>query len=250
MVDTLGWRMKFGIVTPSANSVVQPEYEAMRPPGVTNNVFRSHVPNPDLTSDADWADIVRKIDAGIEDGVDQAMTCEPDHLILGVSIESVWNGGLAASVRLAERIEKRAGTGIKVTQATEAIPAALKAVGARRVALLTPYFPEAGNQAKGFVEEVGYEVVRIENLKIHRPTAIAAAPADTLRKALTRVDGKDVDAIVQFGANLPMMAIAAEAERWLGKPVIAVNTATYWYALRRNKIADKVHGCGLLLAEH
>jgi maleate isomerase len=36
---------------------------------------------------------------------------------------------------------------------------------------------------------------------------------------------------------------------WLGKPVIAINTATYWHALRQNKIADKIPGLGRLLEE-
>jgi maleate isomerase len=37
------------------------------------------------------------------------------------------------------------------------------------------------------------------------------------------------------------------AEMWLGKPVIAINVATYWHALRARGIADKVAGCGTLL---
>jgi maleate isomerase len=64
------------------------------------------------------------------------------------------------------------------------------------------------------------------------------------------VDGPDVEAIVQFGANLPMAGLAAEAERWLGKPVIAVNVATYWHALRSNGIMDRAHGRGRLFWEH
>jgi maleate isomerase len=44
--------------------------------------------------------------------------------------------------------------------------------------------------------------------------------------------------------------VAAMAEFWLDKPVIAINTATYWYALRQNGIKDKVYGWGSLLAEH
>jgi maleate isomerase len=47
-----------------------------------------------------------------------------------------------------------------------------------------------------------------------------------------------------------MAALAAEAERWLAKPVIAVNVATYWHALRSNGIADTVHGRGRLFWEH
>ena len=55
-------------------------------------------------------------------------------------------------------------------------------------------------------------------------------------------DGDDVDAIVQVGTNLSMVRLAAAAELWLGKPVIAINTATYWHALRQNGIKDKIAG--------
>jgi len=48
---------------------------------------------------------------------------------------------------------------------------------------------------------------------------------------------------------LSMVGLADEAERWLGKPVIAINTATWWMALRENGIEDKVYGCGRLMRE-
>ena len=53
------------------------------------------------------------------------------------------------------------------------------------------------------------------------------------------LDGDDVDAIVQVGTNLSMVRLAAAAEMWLGKPIIAINTATYWHALRANGIKDR-----------
>ena len=67
---------------------------------------------------------------------------------------------------------------------------------------------------------------------------------------MVELDGPDVDAIVQVGTNLAMSALAGIAEFWLDKPVIAINTATYWYALRQNGIEDKLHGFGKLLAEY
>ena len=51
MPDILGWRCKFGVVTPSTNTVVQPEYDDMRPAGVTNHVARMHIPNDPVRSD-------------------------------------------------------------------------------------------------------------------------------------------------------------------------------------------------------
>ena len=41
-----------------------------------------------------------------------------------------------------------------------------------------------------------------------------------------------------------------EAERWLDKPVIAINAAVWWMALRDNGIEDKVFGCGRLLRDY
>lgn len=61
--------------------------------------------------------------------------------------------------------------------------------------------------------------------------------------------GRDVDAILQVGPNLSMVRLAAAAELWLGKPVVAINTATYWHALRANGIMDKIAGFGRLLEE-
>jgi maleate isomerase len=63
------------------------------------------------------------------------------------------------------------------------------------------------------------------------------------------LDGDDVDALLQVGTNLSMIRLAARLEDELGKPVIAVNAATYWHALRANGIEDRVEGFGRLLAE-
>jgi maleate isomerase len=63
------------------------------------------------------------------------------------------------------------------------------------------------------------------------------------------VNDNDVDALVQAGTNLSMVTLADEAECWLGKPVIAINAAIWWIALRDNGVEDKVHGCGRLLRE-
>jgi maleate isomerase len=70
------------------------------------------------------------------------------------------------------------------------------------------------------------------------------------RKAIREIDGDDVDAIVQVGTNLSMIRLAAAAELFLGKPVIAINTATYWHALRACHISDKKAGYGQLMEFH
>jgi maleate isomerase len=95
----------------------------------------------------------------------------------------------------------------------------------------------------------GVTVVRDTPLRCPSWTAIAEVPPTRLRDTVLALDGDDVDAIVQVGTNLSMVRFAAAAELFLGKPVIAINTATYWNALRMNGIMDKKEGFGRLMAE-
>lgn len=249
MTDVLGWRRLFGVVTPSTNTVVQPEYDDMRPAGVTNHISRMHIPDDPVGSDEDFNELIRRIDAALEDAVASVLTCRPHHLILGISAESIWGGASEASRQIAQRVRAQAGD-IPLTQAADAIPAALAAFGGcKRVGLVTPYYPVAHAHLETFFAEFGCEVVCAAHLERGSPTAIAHSSIAQLTEALRRVDGSDVEAIVQFGANLPMVRLAAEAERWLRKPVIAVNAATYWHALRSSGIVDKIDGVGRLFTE-
>ncbi len=65
--------------------------------------------------------------------------------------------------------------------------------------------------------------------------------------ALRQLDGDDVDALVQVGTNLAAIRLCAAAELWFEKPVLAINATTYWDALRRSGIPDRVQGFGTLL---
>ena len=71
-----------------------------------------------------------------------------------------------------------------------------------------------------------------------------------LREGLQQLVDDGADAIIQFGANLPMGRFAGVAEQWLERPVICVNVATYWHALRVNGITDHVGGYGGLMERH
>ena len=127
--------------------------------------------------------------------------------------------------------------------------AALNAFGAKRIAVLTPHQPRGDEMVRAYFVEAGYEVVRLKGLKCPSPTAIAHTPPDEVIRSLLELDGPDVDALVQVGTNLANIENAANAERWLGKPVVAINAVTYWDSLRRLKIEDRIYGCGRILEE-
>jgi maleate isomerase len=248
MTDALGWRKKFGVIAPSTNTIVQPEFDAMAPRGVTNHFARIHIPNNPLRSDRDFEILIETVERELLSAVDRVMTCEPDHLIMGMSSETFW-GGLDGSEKLRERIE--AHSGVEVTMGSDASRQALRRYGdIRRIGVVTPYMPVGDEQVRRFFTECGFEVVHLKGLKCASPVLIAHVGETELRDALREVDGADVEALVQVGTNLAMARLAAAGELWLEKPVVAINTATYWWALRRHGITDQFDGFGSLFAAH
>jgi maleate isomerase len=249
MTDSLGHRAKFAVLAPSTNTSVQPEFDAMRPRGVTNHHSRLIIPDLRVTDDRSFLRMMDAIRGALFPALEAALTCDPDYVVLGMSSETFWDG-LQGSNQLKKKLQKTAKRG--VAMGSDACRAALRAYGRgiRRLGVITPYMPAGDRQVRRFFTECGYEIVNLLGLKCGSPTLIAHETRETLRDAIQRVNRGRVDAVVQVGTNLAMAELAASAEFWLGKPVIAINTATYWYALRDYGIKDKVHGWGSLLSEH
>lgn len=246
MPDALGFRKRIGIVVPSTNTTVQPECEGLRPRGVTNHTARSTIKERPLNTEQAFLDHMSDMREGIATAIDQIMTAGLDHLIVGISLETFW-GGVAAAAKFQDELAQRAGVGISM--GSTASVAALQALGARKIAVLTPHQPRGDDMVRLYLKEAGFDVVRLLGLKCATPRAIAQVPAADIRDALKGLDGPDIDALLQVGTALPTVAIAAEAERWLGKPVLAINAVTYWDALRRCGIEDRVVGYGRILEE-
>lgn len=247
MTDALGWRRKFGVLAPSTNTIVEPDFYRMVVPGVTAHFARIWIRNQNLSSDSAFEELLTQIREEIGYAVQRVMTAEVEYMVMGMSAETFW-GGVEGNRRFIQHIKEISG-GLNVATGAEACERALKLFGARRIAVVTPYQPIGDANVVKFFGEIGFEVVRIKGLRCPTAVSIAHVSEDDLRRTLLELNGDDVDALVQVGTNLSMVGLADEAERWLGKPVIAINAATWWMALRDNGINDKVYGCGRLLRE-
>ncbi|QMW22308.1 maleate cis-trans isomerase family protein [Sandaracinobacteroides saxicola] len=248
MPDSLGWRRKFAVVAPSTNTSVQPEYDSMRPRGVTNHFSRISIPDTRVTDDASFMVMLNNIRNATASAVDVAMSMQPDYLIMGMSAETFWDGADGAEKMHASLTQR---TGVGVAMGSHACDAAFRCFGdVKRISVITPYMPVGDAQVRKFFEDSGYEVMALKGLKSPSPMMIAHESETTLKRAIQEVDDPQVEAIVQCGTNLAFARVAGIAEFWLEKPVIAINTATYWYALRQNGIMDKVDGYGSLLLDY
>ena len=246
--DRLGWRAKFGVIVPSTNTVVEPEFHAMSVPGVTPHMSRIHIRDMHFADDDGMLRLLEQIRGEIGSAVDRVMTAQPDYMVMGMSAETFWDG-LEGNRQFIAQIREHSG-GLDVATGAEGCERALNLFGARRIGVITPYQPIGDENVVRFFSDLGFEVAAIKGLRCPHAIAIAEVTERQLMDAINEVNQPDVDAIVQCGTNLCMSQIADEAERWLDKPVIAINAATWWMALRDNGIEDKVQGFGSLLREH
>lgn len=245
-MDALAWRKKFGVIAPSTNTIVEPDFYRMAVPGVTSHFSRIWIKDQDLSDNAKFEALLEQIRTEIDYSVERVMTAEVDYMVMGMSAETFW-GGVEGNRKFIKEIKELSG--LDVATGAVACERALNLFGAKRIGVVTPYQPIGDENVIKFFSEIGFEVANIKGLKCPTAVAIAHVTEDELRQSLMEVNGDDIDALVQVGTNLSMLGLADEAERWLGKPVIAINAATWWMALRENGIEDKLYGVGRLLRD-
>jgi maleate isomerase len=247
MTNNVGPRAVFGVIVPSTNTVVEHDYWTAGIAGIAYRAGSMHIPNPVMGGDEDFQALLVQIRASIDTAVRDVLTAEPDRLVMGMSAETFW-GGVAGNAAFEQRLRERSG--LPVTTGASSCRAALTELGCRRIAVFSPYQPIADKEVGRFFTEAGFDVTAITGLRCPTAMDIARVPAQRLDEVVGSLDGPDVDAVVQVGTNLSFVAQADRLEAELNKPVIAINAATLWHALREHGMSDQVTGCGRLLREH
>jgi len=247
VTNAVGPRAVFGVIVPSTNTVVEHDYWRAGVEGVAFRAGSMHIPHPVMGDDEGFQALLGQIRASIDTAVRDVLTAEPDRMVMGMSAETFW-GGVEGNAAFEQRLRDR--TGLPVTTGATSCRVALQELGCRRLAVFSPYQPVADREVGRFFTEAGFDVVRITGLRCPTAMDIAKVPDDRLRATVAELDGPDVDAVVQVGTNLSFVRLADALEEELGKPVVAINAATLWHALRDHGLDDQVKGCGQLLREH
>ncbi|MQY26113.1 maleate cis-trans isomerase family protein [Nocardia aurantia] len=247
MTNAVGPRAVFGVIVPSTNTVVEHDYWRSGVPGIAYRAGSMYIPDPVMGNDDDFRALLGQIRASIDTAVRDALTAEPDRMVMGMSAETFW-GGVEGNAAFEQRLRDR--TGLPVTTGASSCRAALRELGCHRIAVFSPYQPVADVEVGRFFTEAGFDVAAITGLRCPTAMDIARVDPDRLRAMVAEIDVPGVEAVVQVGTNLSFVAQADELERELGKPVIAINAATLWYALRDHGFDDRVDGAGTLLRDH
>jgi maleate isomerase len=138
---------------------------------------------------------------------------------------------------------------IPVTNPFSAGLAALRRLGAQRIALLTPYVDEVNQRMRAFIEREGISVPVLGSFNHEDDNEVARISEQSIEDALCELGAHDaVDAAFVACTSLRVAGIVERAEARLGKPVTSSNHALAWHCLRLAGVDDVVPGYGRLFA--
>ena len=247
----IGHRARIGVIIPSTNTSVEYDCQRIIPRGVTWHTSRFMIEDADLSDNESFVRFLEALRETIGASVTSLMTCRPDHVLMGMSAETFW-GGIKGNDGFVDRIQQMVGADTGLTTGANSVLAALDALQVpadqgRNIGVITPYQPVGDTNVRLFFEDAGYHVKHLIGLGCaNAHDAIALIPDHKVMELVRLVDGDDVDAIVQVGTNLSAASIFPVIEKWLCKPLLPINVATIWHALRSCGIRDQYDHLGRL----
>jgi len=123
----------------------------------------------------------------------------------------------------------------------------LRALGARRIGLVSPYSEAVNARARRyFSDKHGIEIAVLEGFAATDSYAIGQLGPENARDAFARIDRPEIDAFAVPGANFPTMASISAWEREFNKPVVTSTQASVW-AMARQLGGERLPGFGRLL---
>ncbi|HET7157723.1 MAG TPA: hypothetical protein VFI62_01925, partial [Burkholderiales bacterium] len=213
---------RIGLLVPSSNTTVEPEFYRALPRSVTLHTARLFLTR--ITPDS-----ILNMVSEMETQARLLASADVDVIVLGATAPSFLNG-LGYDRELITKIQQ--ATGKTATTTSTALVQAINCVGAARIALASAYDEKVNAIAASFLEASGIKVISMRGLALVDNLVVGRLGADTAYDLALQVDHKDADAIVLSCTNWPSMDAIERIERATGKPVISTTQASIWAALR------------------
>ncbi|MCD6503739.1 MAG: aspartate/glutamate racemase family protein [Euryarchaeota archaeon] len=234
-----GWRGRIGIIIPSSNTTMEPEFWIMAPEGVS--VHSSRIALREVTEE----ELMRMHDH-VRDSSRLLSDAKVDVIVFGCTSGS-FIGGLGYDTKITQEIEE--STGIPAVSTSTAVLDALRTINARKIGLATPYIDEVTLKEKEFLEANGFKVVKYKGLGIKENTKIGSLGPEEAYRIAKEVYTQDVDAVFISCTNFRTIEVIDALEEDLKIPIITSNQASMWAALRKIGIRERYSMFGRLLKE-
>jgi maleate isomerase len=183
--------------------------------------------------------------------MEKGMAAAAGLILPGVKLDVVAYGCTSGTVVIGEenvfaRIREARPDVACTTPITGAV-AGLRALGARRIALLTPYIEEVNQMLRRFIEARGIDVPVMGSFNHENDLEVARISQESIKLAVRELVKTDkIDAVFVSCTSLRLATIAEELEREVGVPVTSSNHAMAWHCLRLAGYREPVPGFGSL----
>ena len=234
-----GKRGRIGLIVPANNSVIEPELWSVLPEGCSAHATRI-LAKGDLTPEAIHRmerDTAGAMEALAATGVDVIAYCD---MVTTFIMEAGWNE--SAMARFTH------STGVPCLSAWTSLRDALASLGAKRLAIGTPYPAKIHAMVAPFFKERGFDVRRQATLDILAMRAVPAVAPERLEAFVDELDPRGCDALVLLATDLPTFGSIATLERKYGIPVLSSNQAILWRALFQLRLSEEVTTLGRLFS--
>ena len=233
-------RAKIGFVLIPNEQTIEEDMIAHMPPGVGAYLNRASMPREISTESlAQLRGSLAGAAAGIlpDDGLD-------------VVVFACTSGTVAVGEEASQAELSKGAPGAKTCTLAGAVRKALAAIGARKIALGSPYIPELNDTVVRYLEGAGVSVLRAHGMGLKYDTEMIRVSPEYLVDYAQAIDHPEADAVLLSCGALRSIDVIDRIEQKLGKYAICSNQAMLWDSLRLAGVDDKLPGLGRLLREH
>lgn len=208
---------RIGLMVPSSNSVMEPDFYLNMPAKWTLHTARMFLEDVTPVSEA------RMIDEFALPAARDLATVRPDVLVFGCTSAGALRGNAFEEQLMADICAK---TGIPCISVAKAVRETLRSLGVSRVAVATPYVEVLNQKIAASLEDDGIQVMRITGLGIVANTEIGTVPGqkiiDLAHKAVV---GLEPQALFISCTNFPAVSVLEKIRSQFPFPVISSNQA-------------------------
>ena len=169
--DSVPTRARIGLILPSSNRLGEPHISGHAPSGVAVHATRLRMTGPYRMPLEELQPLIAEAAGMLADA-----GCDP--IVFHCTANSMAEG-VEAEHRIGQTIETTTGGGSSTT--ASATVAALRALNAKHIVLISPYERETHQHEIDFLTESGIEIVAERNLGLAGSNAYSSAPTNLWR---------------------------------------------------------------------
>ena len=230
------WERKLGLIVPSWNTVMEGEIQRMAGSAMSVHSMR-------IAHTADTEENLLHLATEAPAAAKLLAHAKVNVILYGCTASGFLKGP-AGDRQVRTDIE--AAAGIPVANSSLAIVEALRALGATRVSLASPYAAWLNERLRVYLEADGFKVLAMQGLSTEAHSTISS---ERIRALVAEVDRPEAQAIFVSCSNFPTLDILEPLEEKHGKPIITSNASGMWKMLRLVGDRRAIPGAGRLFRD-